>query len=80
MLRKVLSLELSSGVFSASEEPGEAVTPGVDALDVCSDATGEIPEEDEGILEVWWSRRCGSGRASAGLLRLNGWRVSGRRM
>jgi len=51
ILRKVLSLELSSGVFSPSDEPGEAVTaPGVDALDVCSEATGEWPEEDEGML------------------------------
>lgn len=54
MLRKVLSLELSSGVFSTSAEPEEAVTPGVDALEVCSeggaDTAGDGPEEDEGML------------------------------
>jgi hypothetical protein len=46
MPTKVLSLLLSSGVFSPTAAPG----PGVDALDDCSEAGAERPEDDEAMI------------------------------
>jgi hypothetical protein len=46
MPTKVLSLLLSSGVFSPTAAPG----PGVDALDDCSEAGAERPEDDEAMV------------------------------
>jgi hypothetical protein len=50
MPTKVLSLLLSSGVFS----PMAAAGPGVEALDDCSEAGAERPEDDEAMV----LRRC----------------------
>jgi hypothetical protein len=51
MPTKVLSLLLSSGVFS----PMAAAGPGVEALDDCSEAGAERPEDDEAMIlrRVW---------------------------
>lgn len=51
MPTKVLSLLLSSGTFSPMAAPG----PGVEALDDCSEAGAERPEDDEAIIlcNVW---------------------------
>lgn len=43
---KVLSLLLSSGVFSPMVAPG----PGVDALDDCSEGGAERPDDDEAMV------------------------------
>ena len=51
MPTKVLSLLLSSGIFS----PMAAAGPGVEALDDCSEAGAERPEDDEAMIwgNVW---------------------------
>lgn len=51
MPTKVLSLLLSSGIFSPMAAPG----PGVEALDDCSEAGAERPEDDEAMIwcNVW---------------------------
>jgi len=66
MPTKVLSLLLSSGIFSPMAAPG----PGVEALDDCSEAGAERPEDDEAM--IWcnvWGHKAGE-RDTSVLLRV----------